>query len=237
MGPLGRFRRFRFRFRFREKRFRRFRFPVLVWFLMSHSDIYCLVTREKSLSSSHYSAKMRSRVTHINRLGGFQDAFDHDKGQIHLQFRGAVSTGGSPLDFLFFSSVYVQFSKTSPLKSGESSEKSSGENRVKSCHVCSCHGFFGPEACFSWKRGIPNLVVWAHEIQFVCFFPAVTGFSPCSSFSLRFLSCCSKARKDSQSQEIARTAPKKFLNNSRALPSETGTWRQVAPATGKLSRM
>ena len=54
----------------------------------------------------------------------------------------------SPLEalhwiFCFFSSMYVQFSKTSPLKSGESSEKSSGENRVKSCHVCGCHGFFG----------------------------------------------------------------------------------------------
>ena len=47
--------------------------------------------------------------------------------------------------FGFFSSIYVQFSKTSPLKSGESSEKSSGENRVKSCHVCGCHGFFGPD--------------------------------------------------------------------------------------------
>ena len=63
----------------------------------------------------------------------------------NLQFRGAVSTGGSPLDFLLFSSIYVQFSKTSPLKSGESSEKSIGENRVKSCHVCGCHGFFGPD--------------------------------------------------------------------------------------------
>ena len=39
----------------------------------------------------------------------------------------------------------MQFSKASPLKSGESSEKSSGENRVKSCHVCGCHGFFGPD--------------------------------------------------------------------------------------------
>ena len=47
--------------------------------------------------------------------------------------------------FCLFSSIYVQFSKTSPLKSGESSEKSSGENRVKSCHVCGCHGFLGPE--------------------------------------------------------------------------------------------
>ena len=46
----------------------------------------------------------------------------------NLQFRGAVSTGGSPLDFFcFFSRIYVQFGKTSPPKSGESSEKSSGE--------------------------------------------------------------------------------------------------------------
>ena len=56
----------------------------------------------------------------------------------------------SPLEalhwiFCIFSSIYVQFSKTSPLKSGESSEKSSGENRVKSRHVCGCHGFFGPD--------------------------------------------------------------------------------------------
>ena len=56
----------------------------------------------------------------------------------------------SPLEalhwiFCFFSSIYVQFSNTSPLKSGESTEKSSGENRVKSCHVCGCHGFFGPD--------------------------------------------------------------------------------------------
>ena len=58
----------------------------------------------------------------------------------NLQFRGAFSTGF----FCFFSSIYVQFSKTSPLKSGESSEKSSAENRVKSCHVCGCHGFFRP---------------------------------------------------------------------------------------------
>ena len=57
----------------------------------------------------------------------------------------------SPLEalhwiFCFFSSIYLQFSKTSPLKSGESSEKSSGENRVKSCHVCGCHGFVGPDS-------------------------------------------------------------------------------------------
>ena len=46
----------------------------------------------------------------------------------NLQFRGAVCIGGSPLDFWLFSSIYVQFSRTRPLKSGESSEKSSGEN-------------------------------------------------------------------------------------------------------------
>ena len=56
----------------------------------------------------------------------------------------------SPLEalhwiFCLFSSIHVRFSKTSPLKSGESSEKSSGENRVKSCQVWGCHGFFGPE--------------------------------------------------------------------------------------------
>ena len=50
-----------------------------------------------------------------------------------------------------FSSIYVQFSKTSPLKSGESSEKSSGENRVKSCHVCGCHGFFRPWHALLWS--------------------------------------------------------------------------------------
>ena len=56
----------------------------------------------------------------------------------------------SPLEalhwiFCFSSSIYVQFSKTSPLKSGESSGKSSGENCVRSCHVCGCHGFLGPD--------------------------------------------------------------------------------------------
>ena len=33
----------------------------------------------------------------------------------NLQFRGVVSTGGSPLDFFLFLQIYVQFSKTSPL--------------------------------------------------------------------------------------------------------------------------
>ena len=56
-------------------------------------------------------------------------------------FGGAVSLEALHWIFCFFSSVYVQFSKTSLLKSGESSEKSSGENRVKSCHVSGCHSF------------------------------------------------------------------------------------------------
>ena len=68
--------------------------------------------------------------------------FDHDKGQKSAisgrRLHWRLSTGF----FCFFSSIYVRFSETSPLKSGESSEKSSGENRVKSCHVCGCHGFF-----------------------------------------------------------------------------------------------
>ena len=72
-------------------------------------------------------------------------------GQVRPQGTEICNFGApSPLEalhwiFCFFSSIYVQFSKTSPLKSGESGEKSSGENRVKSCRVCGCHGFFGPE--------------------------------------------------------------------------------------------
>ena len=80
----------------------------------------------------------------------FQGKFDHDKGQKSAisgrRLHWRLSTG----IFCFFSSIYVQFSKTSPLESGESSEKSSGENRVKSCHVCGCHGFFGPDFCPFW---------------------------------------------------------------------------------------
>ena len=49
----------------------------------------------------------------------------------------------------------MQFSKTSPLKSGESSEKSSGENRVEFCHVCGCHGFFGPEKVADFESRFP----------------------------------------------------------------------------------
>ena len=63
----------------------------------------------------------------------------------NLQFRGAVSTGGSPLDFLIFFPVFMCNLVRQAPQNLESSEKSSGENRVKSCHFCGCHGFFGPE--------------------------------------------------------------------------------------------
>ena len=56
--------------------------------------------------------------------------------------------------------MYVQFSKTSPLKSGESSKKSSGENRVKSCHVCGCHSFFGPDIHI-------HICIYTHTLEFV----------------------------------------------------------------------
>ena len=70
---------------------------------------------------------------------------DHMSGHVRPRQGTEICNFGapSPLEalhwiFCFFFSIYVQFSKTSPLKSGESSEKSSGENRVKSCHVCGC---------------------------------------------------------------------------------------------------
>ena len=47
----------------------------------------------------------------------------------------------------------------------------------------------------------------------------------------------SGAKKESQSQKIARTAPKNFLNKSRALPNKTRVLRQIAPEVkfGKIS--
>ena len=59
----------------------------------------------------------------------------------------------------------MRFSKTGPLKSGEISERSSGENRVKSCHVCGCHGFFGPElglpyGSLFWRSGVSRGCHW-----------------------------------------------------------------------------
>ena len=101
----------------------------------------------------------------------------------------------SPLEalhwiFCFFSSFYVQFSKTSPLKPGESSEKSSGENRVKSCHVCGCHGFFRPWMCFFWsiKKRVTLLV--GIEMSVFCYrdyFDLLFGIE--IFFDLQFTGC------------------------------------------------
>ena len=92
------------------------------------------------------------------RILEFVDDILDDK--LHVQSSGPIRPrqgteicnfgAPSPLEalhwiFCSFFGFYVQFSKKSPRKSGESSEKSSGENRIKSCHVCGCHGFFGPE--------------------------------------------------------------------------------------------
>ena len=42
-------------------------------------------------------------------------------------------------------------------------------------------------------------------------------------------------KKNPQSPKIARTAPKKFLNNSRALPNKTRVLRQIAPESSPES--
>ena len=116
------------------------RFPPPIRFAPPH------ITAQKY--NLQFSQPANPEGPKIKKIRDFdQDAFDHDKGE-----KSAISGAPSPLEALlwiflcFFSSFYVQLSKTSPLKSGESSEKSSGENRVKSCHVCGCHGFlFGSD--------------------------------------------------------------------------------------------
>ena len=109
-------------------------------------------------SSEKSSGENRVKSCHVCGCHGFfaPDDYTHDcqpqhAGQVRPRQGTEVCNFGapSPLEalhwiFCFFSSTYVQFSKTSPLKPGESSEKSSGENRVKSCHVCGCHGFSRP---------------------------------------------------------------------------------------------
>ena len=100
----------------------------------------------------HYRRRCRSNLRKIKiatisvRMVLFLRTSSTTTRDRNLQFRGAVSTGGSPLDFCFFSSIYVRFSNTSPPKPGESSEKSSGENRVKkSVTSVAVMVFFGPE--------------------------------------------------------------------------------------------
>ena len=92
-----------------------------------------------------------SKVTFCTCKRGFlrllflKEASDHDKGQksamLGCRLHWRLST-----EFFAFSPVFMcNLVRRAPLKSGESSGKSSGENRVKSCHVCDCHGFFGPD--------------------------------------------------------------------------------------------
>ena len=105
----------------------------------------------------------------------------------------------------------MQFSKASPLKSGESSEKSSGENRVKSCHVCDCHVFFfGPENWRPLVPAIPQSEVLAKFFEeigeilakfFADFRPSISRENGCKKFheksatfstvhQLKFFHCC-----------------------------------------------
>ena len=88
----------------------------------------------------------------------------------------------SPLEalhwiFCSFSRFYLQFSKKSHRKSGESSEKSSGENRVKSCHVCGCHGFFAPENVRKawWCCGWAKRPTWLSPEKFAMAFKSAVG--------------------------------------------------------------
>ena len=85
-------------------------------------------------------------------LPKFRTSFDHDKGQKICNFGAAVSTGGSPLDFLLFSpGIYVRFSKTSPPKIWRKVAKNPVEkiasNPVTSVAVMV---FFGPD------KSVPN---------------------------------------------------------------------------------
>ena len=109
----------------------------------------------------HYRCRGRSnfRKIGIATISVSQDKFDHDKGQ-KSAISGRRLHWRLSIGFFAFSPVFMwQFSKTSPLKSGESSEKSSGENRVKSRHVCGCHGFFRP-----WVRMARSLKITEHPL-------------------------------------------------------------------------
>ena len=130
---------------------------------------------DKSTPFCPYTDKISTSSLHIN-VQNNRHSCSPTRSSGHVRPREGTEIcnfrAPSPLEalhwiFCFFSSIYVQFSKTSPLKSGESSEKSSGENRVKSCHVCGCHGFFGPEKCFCelfrwffFAYFVPKIIIW-----------------------------------------------------------------------------
>ena len=148
-----------------------------------------------------YAARIRVSCFHFQRISGPQKGpaegatstkqkivkkFDiFFSGQVLPRQGTEICNFGAPspleaLHWIFccFSSVYVQFRKTSPLKSGESSEKSSGENRVKSCHVCGCHGFFGPDFQQLDERRITHLVCARLKYDLYDFFGGVLGLLP-----------------------------------------------------------
>ena len=120
--------------------------------------LFCFASSiPRNTSGDNFQWPGTSRITKLSVNPAFEKKTYHVQlvqlsGQVRPRQGTEICNFGapSPLEalhwiFSFFSSIDVQFSKTSPLKSGESSEKSSEENRVKSCHVCGCHGFFGPE--------------------------------------------------------------------------------------------
>ena len=118
---------------------------------------------------------------------GWSKLCSHCSGHVRPRQGTEICNFGapSPLEalhwiFCFFSSVYVQFSKTSPLKSGERSEKSSGENRVKSCHVCGCHGFFGL-SCLS-PRSLSPQSAWPHDSSSLLVTSSTRQASGCYAF-------------------------------------------------------
>ena len=63
----------------------------------------------------------------------------------------------SPLEALHWIFVFSPVSMCNLVRrAGESSEKSSGENRVKSCHVSGCHGF---SALKNYNLAHPRIVL------------------------------------------------------------------------------
>ena len=64
----------------------------------------------------------------------------------------------SPLDFCEFSPVDVfspgllcNLERKWPQNVEKIARFPGGEKGVESCHVCGCHGCFGPDFCFSWS--------------------------------------------------------------------------------------
>ena len=86
----------------------------------------------------------------IHSVSQYQDTLDHDKG-------GKSAISGCHFHWIFvnflqwifslFSRFSVQFSKEMALKVEKIARSPGREKVVESCHVCGCHGFFGPDTC------------------------------------------------------------------------------------------